>query len=222
MKVFKYKKRVNWIPQLGFSLNRWLLFIKLNILSKKVRSYGNNLFRIFSHCTIRMDRDSLLVLHDKLNMGINEVTNSKTETRLWIQEGCKMTVLGNFDVYANCRIEITPPNGHLILHGGFINENVKIFCGSTIEIGKGAKIGNDVIIRSCDGHYLMDDNYQISKPINIGNNVWIGQRSIILKGVTIGDGSIIAAGSVVTKDVPNHCIVAGNPAKVIRTGIKWK
>lgn len=53
-------------------------------------------------------------------------------------------------------------------------------------------------------------------PIVVGNDVWIGTRAIILSGVTIGHGAIIAAGSVVTKDVPPYAIVGGNPAKVIR------
>lgn len=53
----------------------------------------------------------------------------------------------------------------------------------------------------------------------IGNDCVIGVRSIILPGVKIGDSSIVGAGSVVTKNVPDHCIVAGNPAKVIRTGV---
>ncbi|TIL82183.1 MAG: CatB-related O-acetyltransferase [Mesorhizobium sp.] len=53
-------------------------------------------------------------------------------------------------------------------------------------------------------------------PIRVGNDVWIGTRATILSGVTIGDGAIIAAGSVVTKDVPPYTLVGGNPAKVIR------
>lgn len=53
-------------------------------------------------------------------------------------------------------------------------------------------------------------------PVNIGNKVWIGFNSIILKGVTIGEGAVVGAGSVVTKDVPAWAIVAGNPARVIR------
>lgn len=55
-----------------------------------------------------------------------------------------------------------------------------------------------------------------SKPITIGDHVWIGRRAIILKGVNIGDRAIVAAGAVVTKDVPQDSIVAGNPAKVVK------
>lgn len=57
------------------------------------------------------------------------------------------------------------------------------------------------------------------KPVIIGNNCWIGENSRIQKGVTIGDNSIIAACSVVTKDVPANCIAAGNPAKIVKTDI---
>lgn len=53
-------------------------------------------------------------------------------------------------------------------------------------------------------------------PVIIGNNVWIGDKATILPNVSIGNGAIIAANSVVTKDVPEYCIVAGNPAKIIK------
>ena len=55
-----------------------------------------------------------------------------------------------------------------------------------------------------------------TKPIRIGDNVWIGMNAVILKGVTIGENSIVAAGSIVTKDVPANTIVAGNPARIVK------
>lgn len=61
--------------------------------------------------------------------------------------------------------------------------------------------------------------YADHAPIIIGKNVWIGEYARICKGVTIGDGSIVAANAVVTKDVPANCIVAGNPAKIVKTDI---
>ncbi|MDP3830862.1 MAG: acyltransferase [Ignavibacteriaceae bacterium] len=100
---------------------------------------------------------------------------------------------------------------------------VSIFCVNSIRIGKHLTCGGNVSIWDTDFHPLgvMDrrnnntEKIQ-SKPIEIGNDVFIGGNSIILKGVTIGDGSIIAAGSVVTKSIPPNEIWGGNPIKFIR------
>ena len=62
----------------------------------------------------------------------------------------------------------------------------------------------------------------MTKPIKIGNHVWIGINATILKGVTIGDGAIIAAGAVVNKDVEENSLVGGVPAKVIKKNIFWE
>ena len=82
-----------------------------------------------------------------------------------------------------------------------------------IHIGDNCNILGGAIILSHDAcRNLKADTY-------IGNNVIVGINSIILPGVKVGDHVVIGAGSVVTKDVPDHCVVAGNPAKVIREGI---
>ena len=72
-----------------------------------------------------------------------------------------------------------------------------------------------------DYHSTSHDK-KIMKPVLIGNNVWVGCRAIILKGVTIGEGAVVAAGAVVTKDVPPFTLVAGNPARVIREVKGWR
>lgn len=69
------------------------------------------------------------------------------------------------------------------------------------------------------GHEYRSWKYSVSKPIIIGNNVWIGENARINKGVTIGDNSIVAANAVVTKDVPKNSIAAGNPARIVKTDI---
>lgn len=60
---------------------------------------------------------------------------------------------------------------------------------------------------------------EFAKPIHVGRKVWIGANALVLPGVTIGEGSVIGGGSVVTKDVPPNTVVAGNPARVIREGL---
>ena len=69
------------------------------------------------------------------------------------------------------------------------------------------------------GHDMRMWKHSANAPIIIGENCWIGTSVRICKGVTIGDNSIVAACSVVTKDVPANCVVAGNPAKIVKTGI---
>lgn len=66
-------------------------------------------------------------------------------------------------------------------------------------------------------HRQDDDNYyEMTKPVVIGKNCWVGGKAVILPGVTIGDNVVVGAGSVVTKDIPNNVVVGGNPAKIIR------
>lgn len=106
--------------------------------------------------------------------------------------------------------------------GGYINYNSKINCYNKIIIGDDVKISENVTIRDSDNHEIQYSGYEISKPIIIGNHVWIGLNATILKGVNIGDGAIIAAGAVVTKDVPARTLVGGIPATIIKENIEWK
>lgn len=94
-----------------------------------------------------------------------------------------------------------------------------------IEIGDNLLTGRWVTI-SDNGHggtdYLSLQTPPIKRrlhskgSVKIGNNVWIGDKATILPGVTIGDGVVVGANSVVTKDIPNYCVVAGNPARIVK------
>lgn len=77
----------------------------------------------------------------------------------------------------------------------------------------------DMRIQLCESGFsspLWRWEHSAHQPVRIGANVWIGQNCTILKGVTVGEGSIIAASAVVTKDVPPYCIAAGNPARIVK------
>jgi acetyltransferase-like isoleucine patch superfamily enzyme len=95
-----------------------------------------------------------------------------------------------------------------------------ISCRESVTIGDNCLIGSGVLITDNDAHPLKDreKGYTVihSAPILIEDNVFIGARSIILKGVRIGKDSVIGAGSVVTKDIRPACIAAGNPAKELK------
>lgn len=106
----------------------------------------------------------------------------------------------------------------------YIGYQVTIYVGDLVKIGKHVLISNNVFIAGEDGHPVnllmrqkdMSPPKESVKPIIIGDNVWLGEKSIILKGVTIGKGAIVGAGAVVTRDVLPMTIVAGNPVKIVK------
>jgi acetyltransferase-like isoleucine patch superfamily enzyme len=112
-------------------------------------------------------------------------------------------------------------NATLEIGSGYTNDNAEINCFHSIKIGNDVAISKGVVIRDSDNHIINGNNDSVAKPIIIGNHVWVGLNAIILKGVIIGDGSIIAAGSVVTRDVPERCLVGGVPAKILKREVVW-
>jgi len=104
----------------------------------------------------------------------------------------------------------------------YINSDSTIVCGKHIKIGDNVAISWNVEICDYDFHRIIREDSTRVAEIAIGHNVLIGRRSMIMKGVKIGDGSVIAAGSVVTRDVPAKCLAAGVPARVIKQNIQWE
>ncbi|OOQ56922.1 hypothetical protein BC343_17120 [Mucilaginibacter pedocola] len=99
----------------------------------------------------------------------------------------------------------------------FINTGAVISSRKCIRIGSNCHIANDVVIMDDDFHDVASHTTNSgAQTIFIGNNVWLATRCIVLKGVSIGDGAVVAAGAVVTKDVPPYTLVGGVPAKPIR------
>ncbi len=96
----------------------------------------------------------------------------------------------------------------------FMNQNVSVTCMESIEIKDRCIIANNVVIVDHD-HDFVNGGF-VSAPVKLENDVWIGANATVLKGVTIGEGAIVAAGSVVNKDVPAHTMVAGAPARVVK------
>ena len=110
-----------------------------------------------------------------------------------------------------------------IMDDVWIQGNCQLNGGGGIQIGQGTIFSHDVQLltqnhnyNSDDLRYIPYDERNIDKPIIIGKYVWIGARATILPGVTIGDGAVVGACSVVTKSIPSCAVVAGNPAAIIK------
>lgn len=102
----------------------------------------------------------------------------------------------------------------------YANHNLVILDTTTVKFGDNVFIGPNCGFYTA-GHPVdvkqRNSGLEYAKPITVGNNVWFGGNVIVLPGVTIGDNTIIGAGSVVTKDIPSNVIAVGNPCKVIKS-----
>ena len=100
-----------------------------------------------------------------------------------------------------------------------ISPGVRISSAQSIRIGDNCMFAANVIISDSDWHgiYNRIRPFRCTKPVTIENNVWLGERVIVNKGVTIGENSVVGAGSIVTKSIPANSVAAGNPARVIKS-----
>jgi len=130
-----------------------------------------------------------------------------------VRSGARLEAIGNCD-YCNSKI--------IIGDGTAIQFNFHCGAVESVIIGKDVVIGGNVYITDHDHCYddpvlsVRRNSKLISKPIEIGDGCWIGEGSVILKGVTLGERVVVGANSVVTHDVPSWAVVAGNPAKIIK------
>ena len=159
------------------------------------------------------------------NLSVGVHANCKADKKGCIRIGNNCEILGSLLSMDDGKIEI----------GDYteIRGETFIGCVDNIKIGNYVIISNNIRIFDNNNHPISPKKrkemcingfygdawrwkHSDHKPVVIEDNVWIGERSTILKGVTIGEGSVIGCNSVVTKDIPPYCIAAGNPAKVVK------
>ncbi len=193
--------------------------------------------KFFTPRRLRVFKPSMCYVHPEAHLKIDKYLNfnrqwdnlrmmrNKMSGSFYMAEGAVLEV-DAFDVYAGSRINVNA-GAKLSLGSGYMNHECVIDCFDSISIGHHVVISERVVFRDSDNHVIKDvkgmelEKPVVTAPIVIGDHVWIGMNVIVLKGVTIGEGAIVAAGSVVNKDVPPHCLVAGVPAKVVKTDITW-
>ena len=195
-------------------------------MHRRVKHPKSAHLHVHNYSLINLAKSAMITLPEKGALDINVLNIKRDRIRpctLWVGENAQLISKG-FTMYEGAAIVVVDGGKLTLGHNSYMNESL-IQCASSISIGDNCAIAGDVLIQDTDFHPILDENGNpkpISKPIVIGDKVWICAKATILKGVMIGDGAIIAAGAVVTKDVPAHCVVAGNPAKVVRENVIWK
>ncbi len=196
------------------------------MLKFKIKKYVQNHLLIYSPCMCIVSPKAKVEIDNRFRFNLqwdekrifaNEITGS-----LYVAKNAKL-IVNLFDCYAGNRITINE-GATLRLGTGYMNYGCVIECFNRIDIGNDVAISEGVVMRDSDNHTIHFENGTKSTPtapIVIQNHVWIGMGATILKGVTIGEGAIIAAGSLVNKDVPSHSLVAGTPAKVVKANVSW-
>lgn len=182
-------------------------------------------FHVCPHSIVSIDKSAKVTIR----AGELTVNDSWFETRkrryvseFRLDKDSTFVCDGDFRLYQGASVYVAP-GAKLVVHGGtFLNTNATLNCFFNIEIGKGCAISDNVCISDSDSHCIDGQKDKVKAPIVIGDHVWIGKNVTVLKGVTIGSGAVIGAGSVVTKDVPSNMVVAGNPARPIKTIEKWE
>lgn len=202
MKIFKYFRELTRYHLPVLLKTRW-----------KFLTYGNTV--------VTLAKSAQINIHGKFHFSERWTPNDPFPSLFFMSENSSFTVRGRFRIYTGSRIYINS-GATLDLGSGYINNNLSLSCFERIEIGNGVAIAENVCIRDSDNHTVLPRAHVSTKPVKIGNNVWIGMNVTVLKGVHIGEGSIIAAGAVVTGDIPPNCLAAGVPARVIKTGVRWE
>lgn len=144
-------------------------------------------------------------------------------SRLILHPKSKLICKGHIQSYEAVRIECLPKAVLELGHKTYINHDSEIRCREHISIGNNVSIAYGVLIQDSDYHTMYDEQEKEKPhtlPITIEDNVWIGANAIILKGVTLGKGCVVAAGAVVTKSAPAYSLIGGNPARIIKQDIK--
>ncbi|PSL40703.1 maltose O-acetyltransferase [Planomicrobium soli] len=174
---------------------------------------------VYPNTNVYIHKSAKIDINGSLELGKTWEKGANYKSSIILRENAKLIINGNFKVYCGTTITVNN-NASLILNNGFINKGSSIHVFEQVKIGNNVIIAEEVMIRDSDNHKI--GYKEVTLPIEIEEKVWIGTRATILKGVKIGKGSVIAACSLINKDVPSYSLVAGVPARVINDNIEWE
>ncbi len=194
--------------------------IKLGFDSRKVLRKVKGKIRYCPDNKFLLEKNADIQIADKLFLYEDDYIQNGRTSILKMEKGSRLIVRGGYTFYYGSTISIREGATLVLGSGGFINTDCRIMVKERIEIGDGCAISSDFEVMDSDWHSLC--GVMKTAPVRIGNHVWIGTKVTVLAGVTIGDGAVIAAGSVVNKDIPPNALAAGVPAKVVKNDVSWE
>ena len=199
-----------------------LQYVKLNYISKNVIHKGKGKIIPFKGACIELNENSKLIIHDEsLEIGLNKIKGSKTETLVRLRKNASWDVKGYCGLSYGVTIEV---NENAELESGYFTSNSYsvLVSNKRILIGNDVMLGRNVVIYDSDFHSF-NNKEERGDLVEIGNHVWIASNSMIMKGVKIGDGSVVAAGTIVRDDVPDRVIVGFETKQIVlRKNAEWK
>lgn len=177
---------------------------------------------LYPNVHFRMGRKAKIIHNGgRLKVGGHWDLSRYMPSEMKICDDAVLEINGNMQILTGCSINICP-GAKLSIGRGGINVGGRIVCFQSITIGDNTWLGDHVIIRDNDNHLILGNRKPSASPIRIGNNVWFGINVTVLKGVTVGDGAVVAANSLVIRDVPPGALVGGSPARILKENIKWE
>ena len=215
----------------GISLHSWYNFIRINCRKNTISDFkrGNVIYTMPS-AVFDIHPSAKILISKGILFGNNPVKGLKMPTALRMEANTTLEIhdgpltrygKGPYNLRYGAYIEVVN-GGKLTIGQGAANVSLTIMCAKEVTIGNGVRIGRNVSIRDWNGpHVILSSSYRHHAPVHIEDHVWLCTGCTIMPGVTVGEGSVVAANSTVTKDVPPRSLVAGSPAKVIKTDIEW-
>ncbi len=235
-KSFKHKIKSALKPycslrRFGFSVRAYINFLRINYRHNTEASLKDgvvmytmpgSVYDIHPSAKIKVGMPFLYGNAPVKGMRMPTCLRMESNAQLVIHDG-PLTRYGRgpYNLRYGAYIEIRR-GGTLKIGQGAANVGLTVMCSKEVTIGNGVRIGRNVSIRDWNGpHVIINESYRNHAPVHIEDHVWLCSGCTIMPGVTVGEGSVVAANSTVTKDVPPHSLVGGSPAKILREQIEW-
>jgi acetyltransferase-like isoleucine patch superfamily enzyme len=194
--------------------------IYYNTLSPHVKRSRGGRVIVYKYTKLYFEKNAKIVVEDgSLKLGFGKPFGAKNVTLIRMQANSMLHSYGENIIEYSADVLLSPDALFVMKKGAYINCLSVIRCAKMIALGEDSIVATECHLRDTDSHML--NGVMKKKPTIIGNHVWICARVTVLEGVTISDGSVIGACSLVTHSIPEPCLAYGVPARVMKENVEW-